>query len=433
MFLQENVLQKINKNDNLLKIIFPTRKIIDDIIPCFLDNFDIIITNNNLGNKIIISKKYSDLINNIKNFKIDEDAVGDTEELKVARLYIVLKILSKENFLYIMENLIPEVLDDFGITMIDVFANLSFEILSSNFSLDELNDLFNYENIKNALNDLLIIFKANRSNNKEVISRVGDIISEVLGIFEDLKYRIFKDNNITEYENIDELEKNKISRYLSDEYIKSFMNNKAEKVILDDKNRDIFNTIFVSKCIDYTEKEIENIMKINYDENSELVNESMATRFISNTLGAIYKAKEKTKDKIDAVVEKARGIVRDSKRKRADDLMKGESYGNRITYLIGFAIKMIVVWALPIGPILSALTASMIAYIDYLRAKATKTKEKARFIYQIGHELEIIEEKIKDAESDNNKRMKYELMRLKQKLLTTKHALEIGYSPAELN
>ena len=432
MFLQENVLQ--NKNNNLLKIIFPTRKIIDDIIPCFLDNFDIIITNNNLSNKIIISKKYSDLINNIKNFKIDENAVGDTEELKVARLYIVLKILSKENFLYIMENLIPEVLDDFGITMIDVFANLSFEILTSNFSLEELNELFNYENIKNTLNDSLIIFKANRSNNKEVVSRVGDIISEVLGIFEDLKYRIFKDNNIKEYENIDKLEKNKISKYLSDEYIKSFMNNKAEKVVLDDKNREIFNTIFVSKCIDYTEKEIENIMKINDDENNELVNESMATRFISNTLGAIYKAKEKTKDKIDAVVEKARGIVRDSKRKRAiDDLMKGESYGNRITYLIGFAIKMIVVWALPIGPILSALTASMIAYIDYLRAKATKTKEKARFIYQIGHELEIIEEKIKDAESDNNKRMKYELMRLKQKLLTTKHALEIGYSPAELN
>lgn len=67
-----------------------------------------------------------------------------------------------------------------------------------------------------------------------------------------------------------------------------------------------------------------------------------------------------------------------------------------------------------IDPAIGAIT----VLVQYVLSKKSKESERKRLLSELKRELEIVEEKIRDADSSSDRKQKYELMRLKHKLQT---------------
>ena len=78
--------------------------------------------------------------------------------------------------------------------------------------------------------------------------------------------------------------------------------------------------------------------------------------------------------------------------------------------LIRRAISLGVSFA--ISPALAAIN----FITHYAISKRCKEQERKRILLELNRELEIVEEKIKDADSNGDKDKKYNLMRIRQKL-----------------
>lgn len=84
----------------------------------------------------------------------------------------------------------------------------------------------------------------------------------------------------------------------------------------------------------------------------------------------------------------------------------------RLSKMIKRAIGLGVAWA--VNPAIAAI--SLVTMV--VTSKHATEKEKKRVLSELKKELEIVEEKLKDADSNGDRNEKYQLMRLKQKLTT---------------
>lgn len=122
----------------------------------------------------------------------------------------------------------------------------------------------------------------------------------------------------------------------------------------------------------------------------------------------IVKQKEEQMDRwFNKTLKEIQGETRNKSR---EDIV--ENSLPKLSKMIKRAIALGVTWA--INPAIAAITAmTMITTSKY-----TTEKEKKRVLSELKKELEIVEEKIKDADSNGDRKEKYELIRLRQKLTT---------------
>ena len=123
----------------------------------------------------------------------------------------------------------------------------------------------------------------------------------------------------------------------------------------------------------------------------------------------ISNAKYKYKKK-EQIVDRA---VADKIRKMNDEIKNDirEKYVERVPFKLSKIVKMALAagaaWA--ISPAIAAVG----AVVTFARSKKVNDREKDRLISEIREERTIVEEKIKDADANADKKEKYELMRLK--------------------
>ena len=132
-------------------------------------------------------------------------------------------------------------------------------------------------------------------------------------------------------------------------------------------------------------------------------------KFITNIKKAVTR-KEKKMDKW--FNDTAREIKNKMANGKREEIVEGSF--PKVSKLIKRAIILGATWA--INPAISAIT----AFTMVVLSKAGTEAERKKLLTELGHELEMVEEKIKDADSVGDKEKKYELMRLKQKLQTNR-------------
>lgn len=158
----------------------------------------------------------------------------------------------------------------------------------------------------------------------------------------------------------------------------------------------------------------ENTYHLNEEQFNYLINEENdyildEAKFITNIKKAVTR-KEKKMDKwFNDTAKEIKYKLNNGKR---EEIVEGAF--PKVSKLVKRAILLGATWA--INPAISAITAiTMIAI-----SKAGTESERKKLLTELGHELEMVEEKIKDADSNGDKEKKYELMRLKQKLQTNR-------------
>lgn len=116
-----------------------------------------------------------------------------------------------------------------------------------------------------------------------------------------------------------------------------------------------------------------------------------------------YKEKEKSVDK--SVANKLQDVLNGIK----DDVR--EKHVEQIPFKLSKAIK-IVIGAGAAITFMNPLCAAITLITGFIISKRLSRKEKDRLISEIREEILIVEEKIKDSDSNGDKKQKYQLMRL---------------------
>ena len=151
---------------------------------------------------------------------------------------------------------------------------------------------------------------------------------------------------------------------------------------------------------DYVSSEVYEKLE-NLDDLEDYLYESVA----DTIKDAKYKYKKKEKSIDRAVADKIRKMNDEIK----DDIR--EKYVERVPFKLSKIIKTGIAvgaaWA--INPVIAAIG----AVVAFATSKAANQREKDRLISEIREERTIVEEKIKDADSNADKEEKYQLMRVK--------------------
>ncbi|MEI2419563.1 hypothetical protein V6O07_04760, partial [Arthrospira platensis SPKY2] len=92
----------------------------------------------------------------------------------------------------------------------------------------------------------------------------------------------------------------------------------------------------------------------------------------------------------------------------------------KLSKIIKSAVAVGAAWA--INPAIGAVT----AIAGFAVSKKMDAREKDRLISEIKEELLIVEEKIKDADSNGDKKQKYQLIRLKNSLERSIKRIQYG-------
>ena len=142
---------------------------------------------------------------------------------------------------------------------------------------------------------------------------------------------------------------------------------------------------------------------------SELLDEAGKIKDIKMKVKKTTKAISNKEKKMDTwfndTMKELRSNFRNSKREEVV-----EEQFPKLSKMIRRAI--IIGASFAINPAIAALSAAVM----FVSSKFATRKSRLRLISDLNRELEIVEEKIKDADANGDKEQKYELMRLRQKL-----------------
>lgn len=172
---------------------------------------------------------------------------------------------------------------------------------------------------------------------------------------------------------------------------------------------------------------VDNFLLTAYDagilsENFELLTErgpGAISTVVRNTTSAVSSAAKGSRDAIDGTADR---IV---EQKRKADLMKARNEVMNGRKPLSSYVKMAVAFIAIDAGVLPGIAIVPII-MSMKRNKKIREIEKSNLIAELTTELEIINEKIKDAEADNNRVMKYNYIRLRRELQRGISQLRIG-------
>lgn len=160
-----------------------------------------------------------------------------------------------------------------------------------------------------------------------------------------------------------------------------------------------------------------------YGQNYELIGEGIIASSKLKAKTAKQKA-DRLGDRIDnKVASKIKDIENSIKEDVRDKKVKGIPF--KVTKLIKTAAIAGTAWA--INPAILAL--GILAKMTI--GKYLTAREKDRLMNELTQELEIVEEKIKDADANGDKEKKYQLMRLRNEIKRNKMKISSGTRASE--
>lgn len=183
------------------------------------------------------------------------------------------------------------------------------------------------------------------------------------------------------------------------------------------------DTVVLNKMKEIGDKELDEAVNILVKEYYMLTEDQRIILFDEDFIlseGVIDTVKNETKvlkhgtDKKIASMDRwfqstARTIKHGIQNKSRTELIENESFP-KMSKMIKRAIILGTTWAInPAVAIIGAMTA-------FVLSKRGTEKQRKKLIAELNNELELINEKIKDADSNNDKKQKYELIRLRQKV-----------------
>lgn len=183
---------------------------------------------------------------------------------------------------------------------------------------------------------------------------------------------------------------------------------------------DILNEEEYFKLSEYIDNILITLVKNNspiYNELNEEMKFNLFSEAISGTVKratkkAAYNVRKVDKkvsktvdDTVDAAID---GNKKNEIKSIREDILRGRG---KVSTLIKRIIKTAAI-GVAIDPVLG-----LIAFLfSTLRRKKLSEQERNRVLFEMRQELEIVEEKIRDAESDGNKKLKYNYMRIRTEL-----------------
>lgn len=127
-----------------------------------------------------------------------------------------------------------------------------------------------------------------------------------------------------------------------------------------------------------------------------------------NTISKVKRANKVASDKVDTVFDR---LIKDT-RKAIIGQSREEIINNRIKVSTIIKKAILTGTSFYINPALGLLT----TFVQLCVRGRLKIREKNRILADLKAELEICEEKIRDAEADNDRKKKYELMRVRREI-----------------
>lgn len=127
-----------------------------------------------------------------------------------------------------------------------------------------------------------------------------------------------------------------------------------------------------------------------------------------NTISKVKRANKVASDKVDTVFDR---LIKDT-RKAIIGQSREEIINNRIKVSTIIKKAILTGTSFYINPALGLLT----TFVQLCVRGRLKLREKNRILADLKAELEICEEKIRDAEADNDRKKKYELMRVRREI-----------------
>ena len=127
-----------------------------------------------------------------------------------------------------------------------------------------------------------------------------------------------------------------------------------------------------------------------------------------NTISKVKRANKVASDKVDTVFDR---LIKDT-RKAIIGQSREEIIINRIKVSTIIKKAILTGTSFYINPALGLLT----TFVQLCVRGRLKIREKNRILADLKAELEICEEKIRDAEADNDRKKKYELMRVRREI-----------------
>lgn len=143
-------------------------------------------------------------------------------------------------------------------------------------------------------------------------------------------------------------------------------------------------------------------------ENDMTLSESKLRNATRKVAGKIERANRKSSAKIDGVADTIIDGGRQNEKKRMrQEIMDGRL---KVSTVVKRAVALGTITA--INPAIGVLTATVFLF----RKGLIKKNQQTQLLAELKSELEIVEEKIKDAESENDKKKKYQYIRLRREI-----------------
>ena len=213
--------------------------------------------------------------------------------------------------------------------------------------------------------------------------------------------------------------KNKTTKKYLQEELNSLENGLSNLENYKSKLEDLDNTLVLKKMKEINNDNISESVNLLINEYFALNEEHRIILFSDEEFlseGVIDKAKVIKHDvnkKVESMdkwfQDTARTLKYGFQNNKRNEIIEGDFFP-KMSKVVKRAIVLGATWA--INPAIAVIGAAT-AFV--LSKKGTETQRK-KIMRELNNELQLIEEKIKDADSNNDKKQKYELMRLKQKL-----------------
>lgn len=183
---------------------------------------------------------------------------------------------------------------------------------------------------------------------------------------------------------------------------------------LKDKNEEkLYEACKLLEIEYYQLSEEQKILLFDPDDEYALLNEGAIDTAKKEVKLAKFKVKAKIR-KMDNWFNKELKDIRNSfETEREEDLI--EDNFPKLSKMLTRAITIGATWA--INPALAVVTAA----VTYVLSKRGTDKQRKRLLRELNNKLELTEEKIKDADSSNDKKQKYQLMKTRTDL---QHAID---------
>ena len=288
---------------------------------------------------------------------------------------------------------------------LDIIYKADMEAISQNLiSINSVSRKFILLGVSFSINPLLTLpifigdkLIENKVNEKEVDKVIAKYKKQLAKIKEDIE----KEDDPDKRQDL------KLYAGNIDDAISNLETYKSNMFIYDDEDEDGF----IDECFEPLLEVLDYIGTIN---NFELLDEASKINHkikhsVKKTKRKIKTVDKRTSNKID---DKADTLITDIKKSLTSDKREDIIRNNlpKLSKIIKSGILLGTAAAInPALAVVGALTSIALS-------KKIKAKERTRILNELKHELEITEEKIKDAEADNDRKKKYQLMRLKNSL-----------------